>query len=202
MLSPDAMRNCSPTMSTPETSSVTGCSTCSRVFISMKYTAFDFEIEDELDRARADVADLVGNRGGVLQHRVAKILGQHRRIGFLEHLLLVALHAAVAQAQHPAVAVRVAQQLRFDVAQRRHVLLEVDVAVAECARASTVTRWNSLVEIVRRIDHLDALAAAAVHRLDQHRIADLIRPPRRRVRRSSECRGCRAPPVLRAAAPC
>ena len=34
--SPRATRNCSSTRSSPVTSSVTGCSTCSRVFISMK----------------------------------------------------------------------------------------------------------------------------------------------------------------------
>ena len=34
--SPDAMRNCSATRSQPKRSSVTGCSTCSRVFISRK----------------------------------------------------------------------------------------------------------------------------------------------------------------------
>ena len=36
MDSPAAMRNCSETISTLDTASVTGCSTCRRVFISMK----------------------------------------------------------------------------------------------------------------------------------------------------------------------
>jgi hypothetical protein len=34
--SPEATRNCHSTRSTPVIASVTGCSTCSRVFISMK----------------------------------------------------------------------------------------------------------------------------------------------------------------------
>ena len=36
MGSPEAMRSCSLMMSVPVICSVTGCSTCTRVFISMK----------------------------------------------------------------------------------------------------------------------------------------------------------------------
>ena len=132
------------------------------------------QVEDELDGAGADVTDFVRDRRGVLQHRLAQILRQHRRIGLFEDLLLVALHAAVAQPQHPAVAVHVAQQLRFDVAQRRNVLFEVNVAVAECGARFHRDAMERLVEVVGRIDHLNAFAAAAVHRLDQHRVTDLI----------------------------
>jgi hypothetical protein len=41
--SPNATRNCHSTRSMPVISSVTGCSTCRRVFISMKNTSLPSE---------------------------------------------------------------------------------------------------------------------------------------------------------------
>ncbi len=75
--SPAATRSCHSTRSRPVTISVTGCSTCSRVFISMKKKRAVL-LGDELDRARADVADGLrrGDRG--LAHRAAS-LGRHAR---------------------------------------------------------------------------------------------------------------------------
>ena len=52
--SPAATRSCSSTRSTPNTASVTGCSTCSRVFISRKKKPSSRQ--HELDRAGALVA--------------------------------------------------------------------------------------------------------------------------------------------------
>ena len=54
--SPRATRSCHSTRSKPVTASVTGCSTCSRVFISMKKKS-PVGIEQEFDRAGADVID-------------------------------------------------------------------------------------------------------------------------------------------------
>ena len=55
--SPAATRSCSSTRSSPVTSSVTGCSTCSRAFISRKKCVDGIVgVGDELDRAGAVVA--------------------------------------------------------------------------------------------------------------------------------------------------
>ena len=59
--SPAAMRSWSATRSRPVTASVTGCSTCSRVFISRKWKP-PAVVEQELDRAGALVADGRGHR--------------------------------------------------------------------------------------------------------------------------------------------
>ena len=56
--SPCATSSCSATRSRPVTNSVTGCSTCSRVFISRKYASSP--LDQELDGAGVDVADLPG----------------------------------------------------------------------------------------------------------------------------------------------
>ena len=54
-------RQLQPTRSRPVTHSVTGCSTCSRVFISRKKNS-PAGASEELDRAGADVADRAGGR--------------------------------------------------------------------------------------------------------------------------------------------
>ena len=54
--SPRATRSCHSTRSSPVIASVTGCSTCSRVFISMKQKR-PSAVEQELDRAGAFVVD-------------------------------------------------------------------------------------------------------------------------------------------------
>jgi hypothetical protein len=65
---PAAVRICSITRSRPERCSLTQCSTCSRVFISMnrRPAAVEAILEQHLDRAGADVADRAGrgDRGG------------------------------------------------------------------------------------------------------------------------------------------
>ena len=132
------------------------------------------EVVDELDRAGADVFHLVGERRRVFAHGPLKILGQHGGTRLFDHLLLVALHAAIAQAEHPGVAVVVAQHLRLDVTQRSDVFLKVDIAVAEGGAGLRGNALKQLVEAIPRFDHLDPLAAAAVHGLDQYRVTDLV----------------------------
>ena len=101
--------------------SVTGCSTCSRVFISMKIELAGRALDDEFDGARADVADGArrGDRG--FAHRVAALAGHAGRGRFLEHLLVAALDRALALEQVHVVAVRIAEDLDLDVVRRLEV---------------------------------------------------------------------------------
>ena len=132
------------------------------------------EVEDELHGARPDVAHLIRNGPGVGQHVTAQILRQHGGTGLLEHLLLVPLHAAIPQAQHQGVAQGVAQQLHLNVPQRRDALLQIDVAVAEGALRLGGDPMEELKELRAALHHLNALAAASVNGLDEHRIADFV----------------------------
>ena len=91
------------------------------------------EVEDELDRAGPDVADLVGQRFGVVERGLAKLVGQQSRAGFFEDLLLATLHAAVTQAEDAGHAQAVAQDLYLDVAEAPNVPLDVEVTAAEGA---------------------------------------------------------------------
>ena len=75
------------------------------------------QIVDELDGTGADIGHLIRERRGVGKDRFAQSIRQHGGIGFFEDLLLVPLHAAVAQTEHPGIALRVTQQLYLDVTQ-------------------------------------------------------------------------------------
>ena len=70
---PSATCSCSSTRSSPVVSSVTGCSTCRRVFISRKKKS-PCVVGHELDGARAGVADRLGGQPGGLEQ-----LGAHAR---------------------------------------------------------------------------------------------------------------------------
>ena len=99
--SPAAIRSCCSTRSRPVTSSVTGCSTCSRVFISMKKNSSrPVGVDDELDRAGAGVADGLGrlDRGARPSTRADRGVEQRRR-RLLDDLLVPALQAALALAE-------------------------------------------------------------------------------------------------------
>ena len=108
--SPAATRSCSSTRSRPVTSSVTGCSTCSRAFISRKKCVDGIVgVGDELDRARAVVArGRAPARPPPRRARARSSGDDDRRRRLLEHLLVAALQRALALAEREHVAVRVA----------------------------------------------------------------------------------------------
>ena len=131
------------------------------------------QVENELHSAGADVAHCLGNGRGMLEHILAQLRRQQGGAGFLEQLLLVPLHAAIPQAKHPGVALGVAQKLHLDVAQRGHELLQVQIAIAKGAARLGGDPMKQLMEVRGPLHRLNALAAAAMHGLDEHRVADL-----------------------------
>jgi hypothetical protein len=104
---PAAMRICSRTRSTPVIASVTGCSTCRRVFISMK--AELAVLVQELDRAGAAIAELGQTASATIaaDARRARAAVRAGEAGLLEHLLVAPLQRAVALAEMHDVAVAV-----------------------------------------------------------------------------------------------
>ncbi len=122
---------------------------------------------DELDRARADVADRLRRFDGGLPHRGSALGGHAGRGRFLEHLLVASLHRAVALEQVDAVAQAVGEDLDLDVARLQHVLLDQDAVVAERALRLALARGERSGEVLALVDPAHALAAAAGARLDQ-----------------------------------
>ena len=72
------------------------------------------------------------------------------------------------------IAVRVGEDLHLDVARREHVFLDQHARIAEGRSSPRAARFRARHRTRRPVDAAHALAAAARHRLDQHRIADLV----------------------------
>ena len=158
--------------------SVTGCSTCNRVFISMNHAAAGPQplraVGNELDGAGADIADRLRGLDGGLAHRGAQLGAHARRRRFLDHLLVAALQRTVALVEMDGIAVGVGKHLQLDMPRRRNIFLDQHAGVAERTFGLALRALQRRVEIDVPIDAPHALAAAAGDRLDQHRIADLV----------------------------
>ena len=106
----------------------------------------------ELERARAAVADLAAGLGAAFADLVAQLAPvDARRRRLFDHLLVAALHGAVALAQVDGVAVLVGQHLDLDVARILQKLLHVHRRVAErglrFGPASCVTAFSRAASV-------------------------------------------------------
>ena len=135
--------------------------------------------EQELDGAGGGVVDRGRglHRGGA--HRVTQAVVEGGRGRLLDDLLVATLDRTLALEAVHDVAQLVAQDLHLDVAGPRQPALEEDRVVAEGARRLAPRRLDRRLEVVRRLDHAHALAAAPRGRLHQQRIADRVRGGRR-----------------------
>ena len=88
-------------------------------------------VDQELERARALVPGCSGSLRGCLHDVVADSLAEEWRRRLFDDLLMPALERAVAVADRVDMAVRVGQNLDFDVSGFVQVALDVHVAVAE-----------------------------------------------------------------------
>ena len=99
--------------------------------------------EQELDRAGAAIADRLGRGDGGGAHAGAQVGIDGGRGRFLDHLLVAALHRAVALAEMDDVAVVVGEDLDLDVARVDHGLFEDQLARAEGALGLGARRCGS-----------------------------------------------------------
>ncbi len=150
--------------------------------------------DDQLDRARAVIADRAGERDRLLAHRLAHLGRDEGRRRFLDHLLVAALDRAFALAEIDDVAVLIAEHLDLDVARMLDELLDEHAVVAEAGQALALGRLEALAHVLLGPGEPHALAAAAGRGLHHHRIADVRRrssPPRRWSRSRRDSRGRR-----------
>ena len=131
--------------------------------------------DDELGRAGVRVADRLGeaDRGGddLLPQR-----GLERGRGcLLEHLLLPALHRAVALEQMDAAAVRIREHLELDVPRLGQIFFQEHAIVAEARLRLAPGRAERSVERIVTLDDAHPLAPATGPRLDQYRVTDRVR---------------------------
>ena len=129
-------------------------------------------VRDELHGAGAAVVDgpRRGDRG--LAHGCAHRRGHARCRGFLDDLLVAALQRAVPLEEVYRVAMRIGEHLDLDMARPRDPALDQHPIVAE-ARAGLASRtFERIAEFGFGVGAPHPLAAAARHRLHQHREPD------------------------------
>ena len=95
-------------------------------------------VEQELDGARADIADRLGGADGGRAHARAKFRRDGRGGRFLDDLLMAALDRAIALAHVNDRTVFVAENLHLDMARADQRALQQQPAVAERALASAL----------------------------------------------------------------
>jgi len=124
------------------------------------------EGHEELDGAGAVVVGLFADGlGGVVDHG-ALVVGEERRGGLLDELLVAALEGAVAGADDDDVAVRVGQDLRLDVAGPVEVALDEALAAPERRFGLAHRRLEQVGDLVPLAGDLEAAATAAEGGLD------------------------------------
>jgi hypothetical protein len=106
---------------------------------------------------------------------IALSIGQKGCGRAFHHFLVAALHGAVALEEMHQVAVRVAQDLHFDVPCLAHEFLEIDLVIAEAGLGLAARHRQQLRQLRVTLDDAHAAAATAPARLQHHRIADLGR---------------------------
>ena len=131
-------------------------------------------VGDEFDRAGALIAGGLGGGDRGVAHAGAQRGAHAGRGRLLDHFLMAALQGAIALVEMDSVAVAVGKNLHLDVARRGDVFLDQHAFVAEGGFRLAHGSGERGLEIGVAVDPAHALAAAAGHRLDQHRVADLV----------------------------
>jgi hypothetical protein len=127
---------------------------------------------EELDGPGAAVADAGAQALGGTPQLVLLLLRQDRRPGLLDHLLVAALDAAIADAERPRGAVAVGDDLHLDVTGVPHLALQEDRRVAERPARLGPGALEGAGQLGVARHQPDAPAPAAGGRLHHERVAD------------------------------
>ena len=130
---------------------------------------------NEFDGARTDVANRACGDDRGVAHRLSPLARHTRRRRFFDDLLMPPLHRAIALEKVHGVAVRVGEDLDFDVSRRCQIFFDQHAIIAERPPSFALRRRKCGAETARVVGDLHSFAPAASGRLDQHRIADLLR---------------------------
>ena len=128
-------------------------------------------VDEELDRARAAIADRRAQGDGGLEQTGSGLLGQARRRRLLDHLLAATLQRAVALVQMNR-RLAIAENLNLDVTGRRDEPLDVQPLVVKSPRGLTRCSLKLACELASFTDDADSASAATTGRLQHHRVTD------------------------------
>ena len=131
------------------------------------------DVFEELDGAGVLIADRAADRERVVVQLVAARLVQEQRGCPLNDFLMAPLHRAVALEEMHEVAVRVGEDLHFDVARARDRLLEIHLVVAERGQRFVARGREQLIEQFRPRHRTRAATTAAPTRLHHQWKADV-----------------------------
>jgi hypothetical protein len=132
-------------------------------------------VHQELDGARVGVADLLQRLHYLRAHFLAKFRIEHRRRRFLDQFLVAPLNRALPLAQVNHFAVLVAEHLEFDVPRALDEPLGVNVRRAKCLLRLAPRRLVGGQQFLLLAYRAHTAPAAARHRFQNQRIADLCR---------------------------
>ena len=136
-------------------------------------------VDEELDRPGILVAGRPADRQGSVADLLPHAGIEVRRGGHLHHLLVAALHRAVAFEEVHEPPVHVAEELDLDVAGVLDELLDEHLRAAEGRLALALGALERHGKLVFPADDPHPAASAAMRRLDHHRPAELLGDPQR-----------------------
>ena len=131
-------------------------------------------VDDELDGAGTDVSDRLRRCHRRRAHFTAPLARHPGRRRFLEDFLMPALDRAVALEKMHAMAMRVCENLHFDVPWPVQILFQQHLVVAEAGFRLPSRRGQCRHKIRTLFDDAHALAASPGGCLDQHRVTNPI----------------------------
>ena len=130
------------------------------------------DIEQELDGPGAAISHRLAESNGRLADPLAKVVRERDARRDFDDLLVPPLHGAVTLPQVDEVAVRIAEDLDFDVLRPRYVPLEKHVRPAERRCRFALRFREPTFELVGSGDDAHPPSAAAEARLDHDGVAD------------------------------
>jgi hypothetical protein len=131
--------------------------------------------EQELAGSHPDVAGLARKPDRGLTDLLAERRGEAGRRALLDHLLMIALHGAVAQSERDHATVLIRGDLHLDVARALRARFEKDTAVAEGVQCLLGRHAEGVVEVLGARDLADPAPAAPRSGVEHEREADALR---------------------------
>ncbi len=142
--------------------------------------ALRLAVIDELHGAGAAVVDRLGQLDRCRAECIGHAGGQVRRRSLFQHLLIAALHRAVAHAEGDHLALAVAEHLHLQVTGTLDVFFDEHAAVAEVVLPQAFDGVEGVAQLLGRTADAHADAATTGGAFQHHRVADLFASGQRR----------------------
>ena len=123
-------------------------------------------LNNKFNRARTNIIHCPRGRDRGVSHRTAALLSHAWGRRLFDHLLMAALHRAIALKQVHAVALRITKHLNLDMTRLLHITLDQHAVIVKARGRFTFTRSESGCKVLRTRHYAHPFTAAAGARLD------------------------------------